>query len=358
MPRDNISPYALTTLQRVKDRIFDTNSQIVISGTTSSTVSITGVVVVSGGNTPPGLSVGQAIYGSGIPFGAYITAINGTTITLNVATTASATNVSLTVSNQPTAFDNVLIRMINGVSDWIGKECGGRIFVQRLINHEVYSAYGAKQKYMVAKQCPISYFTSQGNFTANSAVVTNIPSTAGFQVGMPIINCTNTQLGIIVTIASVDSPTQITMSLPAGLSGTQSIFQVNGLLSFEWRAGTPNAPSWTQFVPDQFELVEDGTAGIIRLYGVMPRLYNNMARITYYAGYLVNWANAGDYVTHTLPSDLTNTCENIVVRSFKRRQDAGKLSEALDGATTSWNKDIDEDDKAVLGHYRQVPSIF
>lgn len=359
MNRDTILPYALTTLQRVKDRIFDTNAQISLSGTLVATTTAVSGFTIPSNSVPPGLTAGQAIYGTGIPFGTYIASVSGTTaLTLSQAATISGTAVSLTVLNQPTAFDNVLIRMINSCTDWVERECYGRRFKQTLRSGEVYSAVQSKQKYLVAKNCPITYITTSGNMTANSAVVTGIASTAGMQVGMPVINCSNLPPGVITTIVSVDSSTQITLSYAAMSTSSAEFFQVIGLISFEWRAGTPNAPSWTQFVPDQFELVDDGAAGIIRLYGIMPRLYNNMARITYYSGYLIDWENAGNGVTHTLPSDLSNTVENLVVRVFKRRVLAGKGSEALEGSTTSWNREIDAEDRDVLGHYRQVPGIM
>lgn len=358
MPRDTILPYALTTLQRVKDRLFDTNAQISLSGTTVATVATVTGITFPTNSTPPGVSVGQAVFGSGIPFGAYITAIGASSITLSAAATASASNVTLTVLNQPTAFDNVLIRMINQVTDWLERECGGRRFAQTLYNHEVYSAYGARQRYLVTKQAPICYYTQSGVFTANSPVVTGIASTAGMQPGMPVINCAELPPGVITYIKSVDSASQITLTNNAGSSSASDIFQVIGLVSFEWRAGTPNAPSWTQFVPDQFELVEDGKAGIVRLYGVMPRLYNNMARVTYWAGFAIDWANAGNGTTHQLPSDISSTADNLVVRAFKRRQLAGKVSEALDQATTSWNKVIDAEDQAAIEHWRMTPSFF
>ena len=356
MPRDNIYPYALTTLQRVKDRIFDTAAQITFTANLHTTTTIDSITFPTN-STPPGLSVGQAVFGTGIPYGAYITVIGSNSLTLSLPATQTANGVAITVLNQPTAFDNLLVRMINGMTDWIERECGGRRFVQTLWQNEVYSAYGAKQRYLVAKKCPITYITQTGTFTVNSAVVTGIGSTAGMQPGMPIINCIEMPVGQLNYIKTVDSATQITLTAAANASATD-VFQINGLVSFQWRAGTPNAPSWTSFVPDQYELVEDGTAGIIRLYGVMPRLYNNMARITYWAGYPINWANAGDGNTHTLPSDLTAACENTVVRAFKRRDMAGKLSEGLDGATTSWDKDIDSLDKDSLSHYKMIPALF
>lgn len=133
---------------------------------------------------------------------------------------------------------------------------------------------------------------------------------------------------------------------------------VSVLTSFQWRAGTPSNPNWTSFITDQFELLEDGTSGIVRVYGVMPRLYSNMLRATYTAGYLIDWQNAGNGSTHTLPADLTNLCENLVVRIYKRRLLDGKASENIQGATTTWKDKLDAFDMNVLNNYRRVGNIF
>jgi hypothetical protein len=132
---------------------------------------------------------------------------------------------------------------------------------------------------------------------------------------------------------------------------------VTALTSFQWRAGTPSNPNWTDFIPDQFELVEEGGSGIVRVYGVMPRLYSNMLRATYTAGYPVDWQNAGNYsgttMTHLLPEDLTNTCENIVERIFRRRGLAGKASENIQGSTISWKDQLDALDRNTLTNYKR-----
>jgi hypothetical protein len=133
---------------------------------------------------------------------------------------------------------------------------------------------------------------------------------------------------------------------------------VSALTSFQWRAGTPSNPNWTDFIPDQFELVEDGTSGIIRVYGTMPRLYSNMLRATYTAGYLIAWESAGNPALHRLPADLTDVCENIVVRIYKRRMLEGKASEAIQGATTSWRDQLDAFDKETIQNYKRVGNAF
>lgn len=113
-----------------------------------------------------------------------------------------------------------------------------------------------------------------------------------------------------------------------------------------------------EFITDQFELEEQGYSGIVRVYGVMPRLYSNMLRATYVAGYPIDWQNAGNGSTHLLPADLTNTCDNIVERVFKRLKSAGKLSEGITGATISYKDDLDALDKATIANYKRVGNIF
>lgn len=280
---ESILPYALTTLQRVKDRIWDTN-----------------------------------------------------------------------LSAQPTAFDSLLTRMINGVTDFVERECGNRRFVLTLYTNEIYSMMSARQKKVIVRNAPVVFQTVTGNTSVGSATISAISNTTAMVVGMPIQG-DGIQSGAVI---SAIGTTTITISKTATLAGTTTYFQVNGIISFQFRAGPPSAPNWTAFIPDQFELVNDGKAGILRIYGSLPSLYSNMARVTYSAGYAVNWANAGDGITHQLPASLSDLVENLVVRRFKRRQFAGKQSEGLEGATTSWNKEIDNEDVDVLQQFRRMPTIF
>lgn len=281
---ETISPTALTTLARVKDRIFDTN-------------------------------------------------VNAT---------------------QPSNFDTVITRMINSASEWFERECGARKFVLTRYSNEIYSAYGADQKRVVLRKAPVFFTTITGTTVAGSTSISSVSGTTGMVVGMKF---NGDNIPANTTIAGISGST-ITLSAAATTAVTAGYYQVNGLLALQWRAGTPSTPSWTDFIADQFELVNDGKPGIVRVYGLIPRLYENMIRATYYAGYPVDWANAGNETTHQLPGDISNTVENLVVRFFKRRVLAGKASEALAGATVSWSKEIDDEDKAVIGHYRRMPTLF
>lgn len=294
MSVDNLLPYALTTLARVKDRIYDTN----------------------------------------------------------------------TGASQPTAFDNVLTRMINSATDFFESECGGRRFVLTTHTNNIYSSVGPRQKRVVTRQAPIIFEIITGDTVAGSTTISNISSTTSMIVGMPIAgdNLAATYISngnqLRNAIASIGT-TSITIQAAATSTQTGAIFQVNGLFLLQWRAGNPvTAPSWTNFLPDQYEIVNNGQSGVIRLYGFVPTLRENMIRIKYTSGYAVDWANAGNGTTHKLPASISDTIENMVVRKFKRRMLAGKQSEALDGATTSWKDELDSEDKGVISQFFRMPTIF
>ena len=290
---DQLSPFALTTLQRVKDLLFDPFLTFTYSGAslTENSTSVTGVTVQTG-KTP---RVGQVIMGTGIPNGTKIAAIiSSSQITLSQAATQSNTGQTLTVVDQPVAYDGVLVRLINWATNYINNECGRPGgFVQQSYVNDTYSIDNPEQKFLYLRNTPV--------------------------------------------------------------------FSIS---SFQWRAGTPTNPSWTDFIGDQYELIDPRTdpvsglvwypSGIVRVYGVLPRIYNNMIRASYVAGYPVNWTNPEDHNTHWLPGDLTNVCENLTVRRFQRRALGGKSSDRIGDASITYRNTLDAEDVDVLGQYRQL----
>lgn len=276
------------------------------------------------------------------------------TISPYALTTLDRVKDRLQIAAATTTHDEELTRMINSITDWFERETGNRRFVLTKYANEIYSAYGPRQKRVVTRQAPIYQLNVTGNMTSGSASITGVSDTTGMVVGMPILADNFPSSTVISSISGAT----VVMSKSATATENTAYFLVSGLTDFQWRAGTPSNPSWQDFLIDQYEVVNDGKAGVIRIYGVIPRLYNNMIRMTYYAGYAVNWANFGDNITHKLPSDITDTAENLVIRRFKRRTIPGKSSESLEGSTVSWNKEIDSEDQAVIDHYRRMPTIF
>lgn len=125
--------------------------------------------------------------------------------------------------------------------------------------------------------------------------------------------------------------------------------------SAQYRAGTPSSPSWTDFIADQWEIVEEGRSGLIRIYDAVP--YGvNAVRFTYLAGYLIDPDNQGTG-SNTLPTDLIELCERMVVKAFKQRDSKGKTDESFDGSSVTWARDLDDDEKSILARYRRLPAF-
>lgn len=131
---------------------------------------------------------------------------------------------------------------------------------------------------------------------------------------------------------------------------------VTAITLIEYRAGTPATPGWTALTADEYLLTEDGKSGIVRLYTRFPA-GTNVLRVSYTAGYKIDFANAGT-AAHTLPFDLSDLAERLVVRWFKRRELAGKASEGLPGGSNvSWKDLLDSEDIATINRYRRLPQF-
>lgn len=128
---------------------------------------------------------------------------------------------------------------------------------------------------------------------------------------------------------------------------------VTVLTSVQYRAGTPDNPSWTSYLASDFELVGDGTSGLVRIYGGVPRGTNNL-RVSYAAGYKINFADPYNAAQHTLPFDVSDLCERFVVKAFKKRESSGKQTESAGEASTSWMPSFEAEELAALDRYRRV----
>lgn len=126
----------------------------------------------------------------------------------------------------------------------------------------------------------------------------------------------------------------------------------------QYRAGTVSNPTWTNFLADQWELVGSGASGLVKMYGGVPKGINSI-RFTYIAGYKINFEAPTDPAQHTLPFDITELCENLVVKRYKKRDvSAGKSSEGFEGSSTSWESFITSDDREIINRYRRIPSFI
>lgn len=128
---------------------------------------------------------------------------------------------------------------------------------------------------------------------------------------------------------------------------------VTTLSTAQYRAGTPATPAWTSFDTTEFELLNDREPRRVRIYSSLPSGQNNL-RLTYTAGYKIDFANENDATKHTLPAAVSDLCERIVVAKFKGRDSEGKVSEAAAGANVNWARGLSDDDKELLRQLRGV----
>lgn len=127
---------------------------------------------------------------------------------------------------------------------------------------------------------------------------------------------------------------------------------VSSIDAFEYRSGTRANPVWTAFQADNYEPMN--ARGIIKAN--LPAGYQNI-RVTYRAGYKIDFAKEYDEVRHTLPFEVSNLCEKMVIKMIKKRESEGKSQETLRDSTINWGSFIDNEDKDVITRYRRVTIV-
>lgn len=124
-------------------------------------------------------------------------------------------------------------------------------------------------------------------------------------------------------------------------------FPVTTLTSAYYRAGDPETPNWTAFDATEYELINDKEPRRVRIYSKVPAGQNNL-RFTYVAGYLIDFANDTDVTKHTLPFDVSDLCERMVISKWKQRESEGKINEAGAEASVSWRDGLSKDDVELI----------
>jgi Phage gp6-like head-tail connector protein len=139
-------------------------------------------------------------------------------------------------------------------------------------------------------------------------------------------------------------------SIPSGNIDMLALKQtpVVSLTSLEYRLGTVGSPAWTPYLADDYELINDGKSGLVRIYGGIYR-GTNIIRATYTAGYKIDFSDPTDVSKHTLPFDLT--------KRLKKRDHEGKSNESFDGGTVTWSRFIETGDQPIIDRYTRLPSF-
>jgi hypothetical protein len=129
---------------------------------------------------------------------------------------------------------------------------------------------------------------------------------------------------------------------------------VQTIYSFQFRLGMNTSAQWIDFDPNVWDLLEGGDSGIIEiLLGSLPKYM----KVSYSAGYLINWDSYYDEGSHTLPEDITDLAERLVIKFFKRRDSEGKMSDSFERAQVAWKDTLGDEDIRIINRYSRVPTL-
>jgi hypothetical protein len=128
------------------------------------------------------------------------------------------------------------------------------------------------------------------------------------------------------------------------------------LSSFQYSQGLPNNRTWTDVPAADYELDPDTDLSMIRTSFYLTRGISTY-RVTYEAGYLIDFDNVNNSSLHTLPADLTDLAERLIIKWYKRREHVGKSSESFQSGTVNWLKEMEDEDKLTIQKYQRLQFI-
>lgn len=120
-------------------------------------------------------------------------------------------------------------------------------------------------------------------------------------------------------------------------------------ITVEYNAGTFASPSWVAFASGDIAGV-DYDAGIIYLNSGLPVGSGNI-RVSYTAGYLIDFANEFNDTNHTLPNDISDLCDRLTTRLFKKRESEGRDAEGFQASQITWGSFLKDEDKTIIANY-------
>lgn len=141
----------------------------------------------------------------------------------------------------------------------------------------------------------------------------------------------------------------------SGIDGNRAPFlllkqaPVDSISSYQYDAGTNDNPNWTDFTNNEYDLIKP-EIGLIKNDANLPAGERNI-RVSYTAGYKIDFANDTDDTKHTLPHEVSDLAERLVVKFYKRREDDGRSQVTMGTSTVEFRQYLDPIDKEVLSNY-------
>lgn len=124
------------------------------------------------------------------------------------------------------------------------------------------------------------------------------------------------------------------------------------LTTLEYRAGTISAPIWMTYdVNSYYQYLTQGYLQFPAKFQPAPQVF----RVSYTAGYLIDFDNEDDTTKHTLPFDLTNVCTELIGKKLNTRLSQGIYTETTEGQSITYESDryqLNDDHKVILNQYK------
>lgn len=136
--------------------------------------------------------------------------------------------------------------------------------------------------------------------------------------------------------------------------GTDTIilaqFPVGSVTSFQYRNTNDETDDWTTFSTADYRTYNDGRlVKVAGLFEDVPRKY----RVTYVAGYKIDFDNEDNSTLHALPSELEYACQKLVASLFNTRKAEGYDLVVIGDSRIKLNSAVLSSDeiKAILEKY-------
>lgn len=126
---------------------------------------------------------------------------------------------------------------------------------------------------------------------------------------------------------------------------------VSSVTSVEYRTGTVTNPSWITYNADNY--IPYLAEGYIHFLASLGKTHLGL-RVTYIAGYLIDFSNETNATLHTLPQDITGLATDLVCLMIQKKGTEGIQSQTTEGQSVTFTdpeKVMNSIHKSIISKY-------
>lgn len=107
----------------------------------------------------------------------------------------------------------------------------------------------------------------------------------------------------------------------------------SAVTAVEYRAGSVSSPSWTAFSADEYLTYLE--SGIVSFLAPLPRVRQGV-RVSYSAGFLIDFTQENTSASHNLPFDLCLVATELAAKLYEGRKALGVTTMATEGQSVTF----------------------